>query len=96
MAPEQVRGETRMLDGRADIGAVGVLLYEMLTGQRPFRGNNFDELSQQISQRDPKPPRQIDDRIPRELERICLKCLSKTVTARYSSAKDLVAAPGSR
>jgi hypothetical protein len=89
MAPEQVRGETHRLDGRADIWALGAILYEMLTGRPPFRGENRDELFDEILNREPRPPRQIDPRIPPELERICLKALSKIVTERYSSAADM-------
>jgi serine/threonine protein kinase len=89
MAPEQVRGEVHLIDGRADIWALGAVFYEMLTGRRPFSGDNVDSFSEQILHREPKPPRQISDGIPVELERICLKCLSKNVTARYPAARDL-------
>jgi len=92
MAPEQVRGEADRLDGRTDIWAMGVILYVMLTGRRPFQGATWAELSDEILRRDPKPLRMIDDRIPAELERICLKCLSKTITDRYPTAADLAAA----
>jgi len=89
MAPEQVRGESHHLDGRADIWALGVILYEALTGRWPFRADNDSLLKEEILHREPRPPRQIDDRIPAELERICLKCLSKDITRRYSTAADL-------
>ncbi|MBN2477369.1 MAG: SUMF1/EgtB/PvdO family nonheme iron enzyme [Pirellulales bacterium] len=89
MAPEQVRGETHRLDGRTDIWGLGVLLYELLTGRRPFQGRNRDELLDEIKNREPKPLRQIDDSIPSELERICLKCLTKRMTGRYTTAMDL-------
>ena len=92
MAPEQVRGETNRLDGRTDIWAMGVVLYQMLAGRRPFQGATWEELSDEILHRDPKPLRMIDDKIPAELEGICLKCLSKTVADRYTTAADLAAA----
>ena len=89
MAPEQVRGEAHRLDGRADIWALGAMLYEMLTGRRPFEGETREALSDEILHRDPKPPRQIDDTIPPELERITLKCLAKQPGDRYATAGDL-------
>lgn len=89
MSPEQVRGEVHRLDGRVDIWALGVVLYEMLSGRRPFGGEDVEELFDEILNRDPKPPRQIDDNIPIELERITLKCLSKKPVDRYSTCLDL-------
>jgi hypothetical protein len=85
MAPEQIRGEVHRLDGRTDLWALGVMLYEMLAGRRPFDG------SDEILNREPKPPRQIDAEIPAELERICLKCLRKPIAERYTTARDLAA-----
>ena len=93
MAPEQLRGETHRLDGRADIWALGVMLYEMLTGRRPFAGESWAEFADEILNRAPKPPRQgaAANEIPAELERICLKCLNKEPTGRYTNAGDLAA-----
>lgn len=91
MAPEQVRGEADRLDGRTDIWAVGVILYQMLTGRLPFGGETWGVIADEILSRDPRPPRMIDDRIPAELEAICLKCLSKTPSSRYATAGDLAA-----
>jgi serine/threonine protein kinase len=88
MAPEQVRGEAHLLDGRTDIYSLGVVLYRMLTAQLPFTGN-LEELREQILQRPPRPLRAIDGTVPAELERICLKCLAKQAADRYPTAQDL-------
>ena len=89
MAPEQVRGEGHRLDGRTDIWALGVMMYQMLVSQRPFTATEQAELFNEIETLDPRPPRQIDRSVPRELERICLKCLSKRRTERYNTTDDL-------
>ncbi len=89
MAPEQVRGEGHRLDGRTDIWAIGVMLYELLVKQKPFAARSEEELFNEIETLDPRPPRQIDRQVPRELERICLKCLEKRRTERYNTTDDL-------
>jgi formylglycine-generating enzyme required for sulfatase activity len=89
MAPEQVRGETHRLDGRTDIWALGVILYRGLTGRLPFPGRDQNEIFDEILHRDPKPPRMVDPAIDPELERICLRCLARSMGERYLTAADL-------
>ncbi|HLJ97013.1 MAG TPA: serine/threonine-protein kinase, partial [Gemmataceae bacterium] len=84
MSPEQAQG-LRSLDGRSDVYSLGATLYEALTGQTPFRGAPHMVL-QQVIDEEPRPLRQLNDRIPRDLETICLKCLQKEPAQRYAGA----------
>ncbi|HEY8506608.1 MAG TPA: serine/threonine-protein kinase, partial [Gemmataceae bacterium] len=77
MSPEQFRGETDRIDPRSDVYSLGVVLYQLLTGRLPFLAEQPGEYETQTLRRDPRPPRTIDDTIPPELERVCLKCLAK-------------------
>ncbi len=91
MSPEQAVGTAHRIDGRTDIYGLGVVLYEMLTGQVPFRGRNLDELMRQLREDEPQPPRQVGRDIPPELERVCLKALAKQQQDRYTTATDFAA-----
>lgn len=88
MSPEQCRAADGLQDGRTDVWSLGIILYEALAGRLPFRGTRSETI-QQILEQAPKPFRQDGAMIPKELEKICFKCLEKNVNDRYTSAYDL-------
>jgi len=88
MSPEQASGDSYRLDPRSDIYSLAVVLYEMVTGKRPYSASNQLDLIKKILRGEVKSPRQYDATIPEELERIILKGLANRVTDRYLTALD--------
>ena len=88
MSPEQALGKD--LDHRTDIFSVGVVLYELTTGQRPFTGANLGEILNKIVHAQPTAIARLNYDVPPELERITLKCLQKSPDRRYQSARELL------
>jgi serine/threonine-protein kinase len=89
MAPEQVVGKPGTIGPAVDIYALGVLLYEMLTGRPPFRADTATETQRQVMADEPVRPARLNPRIPRDLDTICLKCLEKDPARRYATAAAL-------
>jgi tetratricopeptide (TPR) repeat protein len=89
MAPEQALGKSSAIGPAVDIYALGAVLYELLTGQPPFRGETAAETERRVITDDPLPPSRLNATIPRDLETICLKCLGKEPESRYRSAAEL-------
>ena len=87
MSPEQIADPTSV-DPRSDVYSLGIVLYQMLTGTLPFRGTTRMTLLQ-VQYDDPQSPRKLNDRVPADLETICMKAVAKDPAARYASAAEL-------
>jgi len=90
MSPEQV-GNSSQIDHRTDIYSLGVVLYQSLTRQLPFQADTLTHLQDQILHQEPLSPRSVNNAVPRNVERICLKCLAKSPMNRYATAQEVAA-----
>jgi serine/threonine protein kinase/pimeloyl-ACP methyl ester carboxylesterase len=89
MSPEQISGATDKINHRTDIYSLGVTLYELLTLQLPFTADNREQIISQILNKEPIRPRQLNDKIPLDLETICCKAIDKEPDKRYQSGREL-------
>jgi serine/threonine protein kinase len=89
MAPEQASGHSEQIAVQTDVWALGVMLYELLTGRQPFKGTNHEELLRKVRTTEPQRPRSVNRYLDRALETVVLKCLEKEPSRRYASAEAL-------
>ncbi|BBM83723.1 serine/threonine-protein kinase [Candidatus Uabimicrobium amorphum] len=89
MPPEQVEGRIASIDERSDVYSLGALLYTLLTNRPPFSGHTITQVSKQILEKDPVPPSNIKQIVPKSLDAICLKALAKKQDMRYQSTEDM-------
>jgi serine/threonine protein kinase/WD40 repeat protein len=88
MAPEQAKGESANVSPATDVYALGVILYEALTGQAPFHGKSVMDILHKVQHDEPVPPRRLAAGVPADLETVCLKALAKEAKDRYATAQE--------
>jgi serine/threonine protein kinase len=89
LSPEQIKGETQ--DHRSDIFSLGIILYQMAAGVRPFDGSSVSAVCAQIVAAEPPPPSRHNPQLPKEFDRVVMRCLAKDPNARYASGESLAA-----
>jgi serine/threonine protein kinase len=89
MAPEQAVGNNAEITTLADVYALGAILYELITGRPPFRGENSMETLAHVVERAPEPPQAVNPKVDFDLATVCLKCLAKDPSQRYANSSDL-------